>query len=408
MKIIRTGTLIDGTGRPPMRDAAVLIDEGIVRAVGGADDLLAGEEGAEVLDVKAGTVLPGLIDAHVHLVFNEAQTCVAQLLEAPDAALALYAIRNAQSALCAGVTTVRDCGDRGGVTFSLRRAVEEGDVSGPRIVASGPPITSTAGHLHYMGVEADTADELRKGVRSLVKAGSDFVKVCGTGGGMTPGSNVRAAQYSAEELNEVVRDAHRLERRVAAHLHGTEGIRNAAIAGIDSLEHCSWNGHEAGYDYDDEAVRMIADKGLYICHTIAGERHVTEEDAERTRREGPEIPWLFHRKAFDAGAKFVVGGDDGIPGTFFRDFPRSLEVAVKRIGLSPMDAIRSATSVAAEMLGLNREIGTVEVGKRADLLVVDGDPSEDIAALRQTAWVMRDGEILASRDGEGVVRIHAG
>jgi len=391
-----------------MRDAAVFIDNGIVKAVRETDDLRPEEGAEEVLDARTRTVLPGLIDAHVHLVFNEAQTCVSQLLEAPDAMLALYAIRNVQSALCAGVTTVRDCGDRGGMTFSVRSAVEEGVLTGPRIVASGPPITTTAGHLHYMGIEADTANELRKAVRSLVKAGSGFLKICGTGGGMTPGSNTRAAQYSAEDLREVVRDAHRLERKVAAHLHGTEGIRNAAIAGIDSLEHCSWVGRRDGHEYDDEAVRMIVDKGLYICHTIAGERQVSEEDAERTQREGPEIPWLFHRKAFDAGARLVIGGDDGIPGTLFRDFPRSLEVAVKKIGLSPMDAIRSATSVAAEMLGLDREIGTVEVGKRADLLVVDGDPLEDIAALRQVVWVMRDGEILASGDAEGMMRVHAG
>ena len=407
MKIIRGGTLIDSTGRPPLRDAVIVVEDGTIKAVREGDDLFPEEEHAELLDARGRTVLPGLIDAHVHLTFNEEQTCVPQLLEAPDTTLVLYAVRNAQSALCAGVTTLRDCGDRGGVTFSLRDAVEEGVLAGPRIVASGPPITTTAGHLHYIGIEADTFDELRKAVRSLVKAGSDFLKICGTGGGMTPGSNVRAAQYSAEELGEVVRDAHRLERRVATHVHGTEGIRNAAIAGIDSLEHCSWLGRTDGHECDDEVIRMIVDKGLYICHTIAGQRRVSEADVERTQKQGPGIPWLFHRKAFDAGAKFVIAGDDGVPGTPFRDFPRSLEVAVKQMGLSPMDAIRSATAVAAEMLGLSHEIGTVEVGKRADLFLVDGEPFEDIAALRRVEWVMRNGEIVASKDDGGMMQIRA-
>ena len=407
MKIIRARRLIDGTGRSVLRDVTILVENGTIAAVREGASLLPGAERADVLDVGDRTVLPGLIDAHVHLVFNEAKESVPPVLGASDATLLLWAVRNVRSALCAGITTLRDCGDRGGVTFALRAAIEGGVLPGPRIVACGPPITTTAGHLHYIGVEADGLKELLKGVRGLVKAGADFVKICATGGGITPGSNVRAAQYSAEELGAVVRDAHRLERRVAAHAHGTEGIRNAAIAGIDSLEHCSWLGRKEGYEYEDDVLRMIVDKGLCICYTIAGERHVTEEDAERTRREGPQGPWLFQRKAFDAGAKFVIAGDDGVSGTRFLEFSRSLEVAVKRIGLSPMDAIRSATSVAAEMLGLDREIGTVEVGKRADLLVVDGDPSEDIETLRQVVWVMRDGEILASRDGEGVVRVHA-
>jgi len=403
MTTIRAGRLIDGTGRSALRNAVVLVEEGTIVGVRESGDLPPGEERADVLDASDRTVLPGLIDAHVHMVFNEEKDCVPPLLGASDATLLLWAVRNGRSALRAGVTTMRDCGDRGGVTFSLRDAIEEDVLVGPRIVASGPPITTTAGHLHYIGIEADGLEEVLKGIRGLVKAGADVLKICATGGGLTPGSNVRAAQYTAEDLSAVVRDAHRLERRVAAHVHGTDGIRNAAIAGVDSLEHCSWLDPVDGYEYDDEVVRMIVDKGLYICYTIAGERRVSEEDAERTRREGPSIPWLFQQKAFDAGAKLVIAGDDGVSGTRFQEFSRSLEVAAKKIGLSPMDVIRSATSVAAEMLGLDREVGTVEVGKRADLLAVDGDPSEDIAALRQVAWVMRNGEILVSRDAEGTM-----
>jgi imidazolonepropionase-like amidohydrolase len=235
--LIHTGTLIDGTGAPPLPDGALIVEGIKIVAAGRYADLHTA--GMRQIDLRPCTVLPGLIDAHVHIFADAAPLSLWRTQGQTDAQLAIQASANARDALAAGLTTVRDCGGRAAVVRALAQAIDEGIIPGPRIVHSGTPITTTAGHCYFFGLEAQGMTDLQRAVRQLHKAGIDFVKVMVTGGDLTPGSNVRAAQYSQSELCALADDAHRLGYRIAGHAHGTEGIRRAVRAGFDTIEHCS-------------------------------------------------------------------------------------------------------------------------------------------------------------------------
>lgn len=392
-KILLAAMLVDGTGRDPIRHPVLTLEDGWIQSVEVLDTAHIPDH-TPAIDLGDRTILPGLIDAHVHLVFSAGEDVVSDLCTESDALLTIRAAEHARRCLRAGITTVRDCGDRNGVTLALREAIERGIVMGPRVVVCGPPITTTKGHLHYMGVKADGEGAVRKATRMLIQRGVDWLKVCATGGGLTRGTDVRRAQYPVDALAALVEEAHAAGKRVSAHAHGTEGIRYAAWAGIDSIEHCSWLGMEGGLEYDEVTVERIKAEGLYICHTIAGERVVSEEAVREARERGPQGSLGLQRTALTAGARMVLGADAGVPHTRFEDFPRSLEVAVKLAHFSEMEALSAVTKTASEMLGLDREIGTVEPGKRADLVVVNGNPLEDITVLQHIQYIFKDGELV--------------
>lgn len=391
--IIVARRLVDGTGRGPMEHPVLTIEDGRIQSVESLGTVSI-PSNVFLIDMGDRTLLPGLIDAHVHLVFSAGKDVASDLCVENDELLTIRAVENAQRCLRAGITTVRDCGDRNGVTLALREAIERGIVVGPRVVVCGPPITTTKGHLHYIGVQADDEPAIREAARSLIRRGVDWLKVCATGGGLTPGTNIRRAQYSAETLEALVEEAHAAGKRVSAHAHGTEGIRYAALAGIDSIEHCSWLGREEGLEYDETTVERINTKGLYICHTIAGERMVSEEAVRKVRENGPQGSLGLQRTALTSGARMVLGSDAGIPRTHFEEFPRSLEVAVKLAHFSEMEALLAVTKTASQMLGLDREIGTVEPGKQADLIAVNGNPLEDITVLQKVDYIFKDGKLV--------------
>lgn len=391
LKAIKGGMVIDGKGEAPVPNGVILVDGNRIRAVGSRDDVSIPRD-AEVIDLDSATLLPGLIDTHVHLVMNAQEDCVTSLAHKSAVESVVEAAANARRALRGGVTTVRDCADVFGVTLTLKRAIDEGHLDGPRILACGLPITTTAGHLHYMGISADSTDEVLKAVRTVVAMGVDWVKVCATGGGLTPGSNVRRPQYSAETLTALVQDAHRLGRKVAAHAHGTAGIMNCAIAGTDSIEHCSWMGEEEGHRYDEDAVDLIRKKGLYVSHTITGPRTGSPEELEDLRNSEYGERFALLRRTMEEGVRMVISSDAGVPDTRFEDFTGGLVIAVKCCGFSPMGAIIASTSRAAEMLGMADRVGSLEPGKHADILAVDGDPLQDIGAIRRIIGVFKDGQ----------------
>jgi len=399
--------LIDGTGAPPIPDSVVVIQGERIVAAGPAAEV-AIPFGAEVsiLEARGMTVLPGFVDSHVHLTFSagpDHPTTVRQVTEESDETLLLRAIGNAQRALCSGVTTVRDCGGRGHIAQAVRDAVQAGLVLGPRILASGMPITTTGGHLYYLGLEADSPEELRKAVRSQVKAKADVIKVCASGGNMTPGTNPLAAQYSADDLSLVVAEAHRLGRRVAAHAIGTAGIRHSASAGVDTIEHCLWLG-QTGIEYSAEIAQLMQAKGLYaglplpgIYRLLLPQKVATSEEQE-VRLADMRSQLFGMRQTIQQGVRFMVSSDAGVRFTRFEDLYLSLKVAVHGLDLSPMEAIVAATGTAAEALGLGDELGSVVAGKRADLLIVEGDPLSNLETLQQVRWVFRDGRVM-SQDG---------
>jgi imidazolonepropionase-like amidohydrolase len=401
MLMIKAGLLIDGTGAPPLQNVAVAVEDGRIESIIPAATI--SEVEREVVDLGGATLLPGFVDSHVHLTFEPSadHEAVRATLAADDReTLALRAARNAQLALLAGVTTLRDCGGPGFVTLRVRDAINEGIILGPRILASGPPITTTAGHLHFLGLTADSRDEVLKAGRVLVEAGVDFIKVCASGGNMTPGSNAYAAQYSAETLTALVVDAHRLGLQVVAHAQSADAIRYAAQAGADSIEHCAWLGENGSVEYDETTMDAIVEKGLYVGFTFPGIFRALlptskERDPSQARRlEELQEKVAVYRRMLSAGALALVSSDAGVRLTRFEDFAQSLEVMLSGCGATPLEVITAATRRPAQAMGLGHKIGTLEAGKMADMVAVDGDPFDDIRALRRVRAVIRGGRVV--------------
>ncbi|MCC7104943.1 MAG: amidohydrolase family protein [Chloroflexi bacterium] len=397
--VIRGARVFDGTGAEAVEQGAVLVDGGVVQEVGERDRIHQPSDDAAVYDFEDCTLLPGLIDSHVHLVFSGLKQPLADLQAEDDRALLLRAAHNAQIALRAGITTVKDLGGRTGLTFDLRDAIARGLLPGTRILAAGSPITTTGGHCYWLGGEADTADDVRRKVREMVRSGADLIKVMSTGGRMTAGSNVTAAQYTVEQLQAIVEDAHRLDRKVAAHGHGTAGIRNAVAAGVDCIEHCNWVSGWASdeVEYDFEVAREMARKRIFMDPTLSPhDLHSSLDPSEWTPNfyEGRKIrPKALegHRQSIEAGVEIACGTDAGVSLTPLDTLPHEIGLLHSLLGLSPAQAIRAATWNAARSAGKERELGSLQPGRRADVLVVEGNPLENLDDLRKVRAVFKDG-----------------
>jgi imidazolonepropionase-like amidohydrolase len=408
-RVIRAGTLIDGTGAPPVRDGVVIIEDQKIRYAGPAAGAPAVDVPAEQrLDAPDGTVLPGLIDSHVHLTFNArteatSPAVIEQIVTDDDWMIAIRAVQAAQAALAAGVTTVRDCGAKGLVTLRLRDLIAEGFINGPRIVACGMPITTTAGHCHWLGLQADTEDEVIRATREMVREGADFIKVMATGGGMTRDSNVNEPQYTLAQLTAIRQEAHRLGRRVTAHSHAGTGQRVCLDAKFDMIEHCNWHTPE-GWSFDEELMGEVVRAGMYIGITLSG----PQQSAAKAEQSPDELSDALQdrydtlREMRQMGAKIVLHSDAIAPITTYEDYPFSLVAAVRYGGFTPIEAVHAATGLAAEAIGLGETTGTLAPGKAADVLVVDGDVGGEIRAVSETRWVIRNGRVVA---GNGVVRV---
>jgi imidazolonepropionase-like amidohydrolase len=364
------------------------------------------------------TLLPGLIDGHVHLAldktlytaFSSEDYQTRLRARNPEREL-VRAGHHAQQALAAGVTTVRDCGADSFIIPALRDAINAGEFVGPRILASGRPITTTAGHT-YSGWGVDGADEMRKAVRFLASQRVDFIKCIVSGGTTTPGTNITRAQYTLDEVRVAVQEAHRLGLQVAAHAISTDSIRLAAEAGVDTIEHCSWIGSDPRTTVTDEtAVDWMVKNGVRVDHAIIPRPYLFPEEGG-----GPpsaeelwwlsmlKVRWPFLHHMRERGVPVFLGTDAAFgpwPGTGlwpgFEEMARAVEIMVQRAGFTPMGAISMATRETARALRLDGQIGTVEQGKRADVILVARDPLKDIRALREVEMVFRDGRLVAQR-----------
>jgi imidazolonepropionase-like amidohydrolase len=383
-KIVRAGRLIDGTvSSDVQQDRAVYIEAERIVDVGPGAQV---PSGADVLDLREYCVVPGLIDAHVHLVFSASANALVDVLGETDQVLLLRGVAAARQALRAGITTVRDLGGRGGVTFRLRDAIASGIVAGPRVLAAGSPITITGGHCHFLGLEADGAAEVRAAARGQLKAGAECLKIMATGGRMTPGTNTLVAQYTVSELAAAVEEAARARVPLAAHALGTAGIRNATEAGVTTIEHCNWLGPDGSVQFDEGVAAQMAAKQVAVVATLTPLQRSAAALREEVLRS--------MRRMRELGVPFVAGTDAGVSLTPFDSLQRELEILVDEVGFTPLEAIRAATGAAARVLGLGL-VGTLEPGRMADLIAVEGDASVSIQSLRSPKLVMKGGQTLA-------------
>jgi imidazolonepropionase-like amidohydrolase len=389
--------LFDGTGADPIRNAFLRVEDGRIKDVGRKEELGSAVAGAR--DLGDATLLPGLVNMHTHLTCSAGLAVLHDALNDSFETKLMRAVENARASLLSGVTTIRDCGTLNSIVFAIRDASRQGLIAAPHVWAAGEVITSTAGHCWFFGIECDSADDARRAVRRQVKAGADYIKVMATGGNLTPNSNPNREQFTREEMIALVDDATRLGRYVAAHCHGTPGIYNAIDANVRTIEHCSFL-VPADVEYREDAARGIAEKGIFVVPTIStGERNRQRQIDDGTM--APKQMETRHkrlenlRRLHAAGVKFVSGNDAGMALTRFDDFQLDLELLVEHVGFSAADAIRTATSQAAEAIGSD-EFGVLEPGRRADVLAVRGNALDDIGALRDILLVLKSGQVVVN------------
>ncbi|MCY3839320.1 MAG: amidohydrolase family protein [Gammaproteobacteria bacterium] len=331
----------------------------------------------DVVDCTGGTVMPGLIDCHVHLMFRGEPDPWAGLEKLDAAHAVVRALEHARDTLVGGVTSVRDCGGREFQEFAVRDACNEGRFQGPTILAAGQVICMTGGHGNRIGRVADGVDEVVKAVREQIHAGSDLVKIMATGGVMTPGVDPEDAHYTAEEITAGIAEAKRFRRRTASHAQGAEGILNATRGGVTSIEH--------GIFMNDECCREMLDRGTFLVPTLAALRNILDnadagipdyvmEKAQRCAAAHERSIQMF----YEAGGRIALGTDAGTPFNLHGENAAELKFMVD-VGLSNIDALRAGTRNGAELMGFD-DRGRIAEGAFADLLVVDGDPSMDIEA----------------------------
>jgi len=396
--IVRAGKLLDVRTGKTLINQSIVIEDGKIVSVG--PDAGASAD-AKVIDLSSKTVLPGLIDAHTHITFDPRFGYDRLAISVPREAL--IGAKNARVTLLAGFTTIRNLAATEFADIALRDAINAGDVPGPRIDASGPPLSITGGHcddnlLPYawhateVGV-ADGVENVQHKVREVIKYGADVIKICATGGVLSLGDNPQHSQFTQAELQAMVADAHRLGRKVAAHAHGAEGIRWAAEAGVDSIEHGSY--------IDDAGIAAMKQHGTYLVPTLyLGDWFL--ENAPKTGvppamlKKGQEVMPAARKNiahAFASGVKVGFGTDAAV-------YPHGLnahEFAVMvKLGLTPLQAIQSATVNDADLLGWSDKIGVLEPGHYADIIAVDGDPLADVTTLERVKFVMKGGVVYKS------------
>ncbi|MCZ4118085.1 amidohydrolase family protein [Streptomyces sp. H39-S7] len=371
-----------------LEDGAVLIDGGLIAAVGPRKEI---EEQVGV-DVPRfafdGAVLPGLIDAHVHLAFDGGPDPVATLQNSTDEVLFEDMRLRAEQLLLSGVTTARDLGDRGGLALRLAAEVADGRTPGPRIVSAGTPATIVGGHCHFLGGEVSGEAEIRALVRRNLTAGAGVIKAMVTGGGLTKdGPKSHQSQFSAEELAALVDEAHKAGVPVAAHAHGSDGITAAVEAGVDTIEHCTWMTGD-GLDFRPDVVQQIIDRGISVCPAVSPHWQMLPRIFGEERASA-----MFDlvRQMADAGVRLVAGTDAGVQRAGFDGLVPALSF-YSHLGLPNAAIIDMATSEAATALGLGSTTGRIAPGYHADLLLVDGDPLAELNALKNVRAVFASGQ----------------
>lgn len=405
-KLVIKGTVIDGLNKEPLKQGVVVIEEKTITAIGKEGEVKI-PEGAEVFQGK--TIMPGMIDCHIHFCLNGEPGYSQLVLESTLSTYAIKAVVYAKRTIEAGFTTVRELGSPVYLGISLRDAIRKGVIPGPRVLTSGQPLSITGGHgtflppwLHSdcdLGLFADGTEEVRKAVRTLIGSGVDLIKLLATGGVMDIITSPGAQNYNLDELKVAAEEAHKLGKKVAAHVEGLSGAKDCIRAGIDTLDH--------GIELDDEAIQMMIDKGTFLVPTLLAPYNIAKhgvkggipEFAVKKSLEVIKEHTKSFKRAYHAGVKIAMGTDMGTPFSRHGENVKELELMVNN-DMSPMEAIMATTRVASEALGLEKSIGTLEKGKLADLIILDGDPLTDITLLQKKELinlVMKEGEIAVKK-----------
>lgn len=397
--VVKAARLFDGKSDRLIEPGVVAVADGRIQSVGAAVS-----SSAAVIDLGDATLLPGLIDAHTHLTMDFDPDYDAARLREMSRTVAEQAIRasvNARKTLMAGFTTVRDVGSSNFLDVGLRNSINAGLVAGPRMLVAVHAIGSTGGHCddgaglrfgllnHESGPEdgvINSPDQARFAVRFNIKYGADVIKTCATGGVLSPTDDVDTPQLTQAELDALVTAAHELRRKTAAHAHGAEGAKRAIRAGIDSIEH--------GTFLDDEALRMMRERGTYLVPTLATRTGLRESKFPPLVQQKADAALRAQdamvRRALQSGVKIALGTDAAV----YPHGNNTLEfMLMANDGMSPAQSLRAGTSVAAELLGMQNKVGTLEPGKLADIVAVPGNPLEDIRLTQSVFFVMKQGVV---------------
>jgi imidazolonepropionase-like amidohydrolase len=406
-KAIKCGKLFDSVEGKVIENRVIIVEDNKIESVMPASEFQA--QGYEVIDLGDKFVLPGLIDCHMHLGYKALADTTVERLISTHADGALVSLKNAQSHLVAGFTTVRNCGSTGFTDVAVKRAIDKGDFWGPRIMACGPPIGSTGSHTdtHYNphtvvieggdnAVIVNSADEARKAARYVIKYGGDLIKFMSTGGVMSRGTTLGAQQLTYDEIRAICEIAEMYGVHTATHAHGTSGIKDAVRAGVTSVEH--------GMIMDEECVELMVKHGTYLCPTIIAakrivdngiEAGISEYAVEKAKIAISKHEWGF-KKCLEAGVPIVFGTDCGTPfnihGEQHDEFTYMLE-----FGMNTKQVLISATQTAAKLLRMWDGVGSICPGKFADIVAVNGDPINDIKSIEKICFVMKDGELIRNK-----------
>ena len=400
--ILKAARLIDTAAEAVHEQAAILLEGSTVRQIGTAETVHA-PEGASVQEIDYGnaTILPGLVDSHVHLNGIGDGRAGDELVTLPDEVLTVQAAQNARRHLYSGVTTLRDCGAKNSTTFMLRQAVDLGIVPAPRLVLAGRPVAIIGGHLSYFGTAATGVDECRAAVRQLIKEGADFIKITATGGS-TRTSHALRPSFNVEELRAICDEAHRFDKHAAAHCASSQGMVNSLDAGIDTIIHGVHKDPDGSDTYRPDISDRIAEQGVFVNPTLGqgvARIRMLEDMQDLTAEQQAELDAARHTsdarmdhfaRMRDAGVVMAAGSDSAWSYYPMGDYQTDIE-AHAMAGMSNMEAIVSATRDAARSCCIDSLVGTLEPGKQSDVLVVNGNPLEDLADLRQVADVFLAG-----------------
>jgi imidazolonepropionase-like amidohydrolase len=406
-KVLHIGTLLAVPGKIPLKEQTLVIENGLItQVVAGYQTASTFAEKAEVIDLKDRFVIPGLMDMHVHLQFELGPKNDSESLKMSDQLVEMRSLMYAMRTLKAGFTTVRDVGSMSQEMYAMRDAINNGWVDGPRIIAAGG-VGITGGHADISGVKPDLMAlytkpticdgpyDCRRAARDAIKYGADLIKITSTGGVLTDRATGTGQQMEMDELKEVVLAAKRMGRKVASHAHQEDGIIAALEAGVDSIEHGTYTG--------EKAIKLFKKTGAYLVPTLlAGDTVVGMAETadfmspaikEKALRVGKDMQGNF-AKAYQAGVKIAYGTDSGVSqhGTNAQE-----AVLMAAAGMSNMDVIKSATVNAADLLGMSAQIGSLEVGKQADLIATDGSPLDDIKQLLDVDFVMKGGKVFVQK-----------